>query len=148
MTKFFELELQDWMTNNLSPYCLNKCEHSCCDCEGHLEISPKYIHLFETYKLTGKKVPLKSKNFNGPHLHKSGNMWFFEGGACPNFDAKNKLCLIHNKYPRCSFFPLLKTKHGYMLFSTCELHYMNVEKEPLKSLLVIFKKHGESLYLE
>ena len=144
----FNTDLKLWMTKKLNPYCLKKCRQSCCDCEGHLEISPKYISLFKKYKLTNKKVPVEKKNFKGPHLYKDKKMWFFEGGACPNYDTLHKSCLIHNKYPRCALFPLLKTKHGYMIFSTCELHKMDLKKEPLKSLVVLFKKYGEILYLE
>ena len=148
--KKFEDELKIWMKKRLNPYCLNKCKQSCCDCEGSVQIDYGYKHLFEKFRSTGKKVPIKPQKFKGPHLFKEKRtgLWFFEGGACPNYDPKNKLCLIHNKYPRCTLFPLLKIKQGYMIFTTCALHQMNPDKEPLKSLIALCRKHKINLYAE
>jgi Fe-S-cluster containining protein len=152
-SKIFEKELQEWMKNTLNPYCLNECKILCCDCEGEVQINKGYEHLFKTYKLTGKKVPIKKENYRGPRLFKSKHdgLWYFSGGACPNFDPKNKKCLIHNKYPRCTLYPLMKTEkpdEGYMLFSICSLHKLKEDQEPLKSLIQLCHKHGFKLSKE
>lgn len=151
--KEFEKELQEWMKNTLSSYCLNECKVSCCDCEGAVQIDRGYESLFQTYKLTGKKVPVEKQNFKGPHLFKSkyNGLWYFEGGTCPNFDIKNKKCLIHNQYPRCALYPIVKTEkphEGYTLFSVCNLHKLKDNQEPLKSLIQLCKKHGFKLFKE
>jgi len=149
----FERELQEWMKNTLSPYCLNECKISCCDCEGTVQIDGGYEHLFKTYTLTGKKVLIKKQAQSGPHLFKSKDdgAWHFGGGSCPNYDAKNKRCLIHNEYPRCALYPIMKTENSwkeYTLFSVCSLHKLKENQEPLKSLIQLCKKHGFKLSKE
>jgi len=149
----FEKELQKWMTNTLNPYCLNECKISCCDCDGAVQIDPGYEHLFKTYKLTGKKVKIQKQISKGPHLFKSkyNGLWYFEGGPCPNLDQKNKKCLIHNQYPRCKLYPIVRTerpREGYILFSICSLHKLKENQEPLKSLIQLCKKHGFKLFKE
>lgn len=143
----FQEELQSWMKNTLNPYCLNECKVSCCEGEGSVEIYPGYEHLFQTNKINNKKIPIKKENSKGEGLFKSkitGN-WHFEGGPCPNYDSKNKKCLIHNQYPRCALYPLMETETGYMLFSICSLHKMSNNEEPLKSLLTLLKKYNLKL---
>lgn len=149
-SKIFEEELQEWMKTTLSPYCLGKCKTKCCECEGLIQIDKGYEHLFKTYKLTGKKVPIKKQDSKGPHLFKSkhNGLWYFWGYACPNYDPQDKKCLIHNQYPRCKLYPLVKTEkpgRGYTLFSVCSLHKMKQNQEPLKSLMQLCKKHGIKL---
>lgn len=151
--KLFEKELQKWMKETLNPYCLNECKISCCDCEGSVQIDPGYEYLFKKYRLTGKKVPVKKQDYKGPHLFKSKNngLWYFSGKACPNYDIKNKKCLIHNQYPRCALYPIVKNENqneGYTLFSVCSLHKMNEDKEPLKSLIALCRKYGFKLTKE
>lgn len=150
--KNFEKELQEWMNNTLNPYCLKECKISCCSCEGAVQIDKGYEHLFQTYKTTGKKVEVRKQNFKGPHLFKSkyNGLWYFEGGACPNYDSKSKKCLIHGQYPRCSMYPIVKSekKGEYLLFSICSLHKMKEDEEPLKSLINLCKKHGLKLKKE
>jgi hypothetical protein len=152
-SKLFESELQEWMKNTLSPYCLNECKISCCDCEGIIQINKGYEHLFKTYRLTGEEVPIKEQGSQGEHLFKSkqDGLWYFQGCACPNYDAKNKKCLIHNQYPRCALYPIVKAekpKKGYTLFSVCSLHKLKENQEPLKSLIQLCKKHGFKLSKE
>ena len=149
--ELFEKELQEWMNTTLNPYCLNECKISCCDCEGAVQIDKGYEHLFKTYKLTGKAVPVKNQNESGSYLFKNeeNGLWYFWGGACPNYDPKNKKCLIHGQYPRCKLYPLEKTgKEDYTLFSICSLHKLKADQEPLKSLILLCKKHGFKLYKE
>jgi len=149
----FEKELQEWMKNTLSPYCLNECKISCCDCGGTIQIDKGYEHLFKIYRLTGKKVPIKKQSHRAPHLFNSerNNLWYFCGKTCPNYDTRNKKCLIHNEYPRCTLYPILRTgkpKEGYTLFSVCSLHKLKENQEPLKSLIQLCKKHGFKLFKE
>lgn len=148
--KNFEKELQQWMQNTLNPYCLKECKISCCDCEGAVQIDKGYETLFQVYKLNGKKVPIKKQNQSGEGLFKSkvNGLWYFEGGACPNYDKENKKCLIHNKYPRCALYPLLKTKNGYTIFSVCSLHKLKPNQEPLKSLIALAKKYNLTISKE
>jgi len=146
----FKTEIKEWMKNVLSPYCLKECKNSCCDCtkEGGIPIDFGHEHLFKTFKIGGKKVHFSNDGKNGPHLYKDKHgRQHFTGGLCPNYDLKNKKCLIYNQHPMCALFPLGKTEEGYQLISACELNKMNPEKEPLKSLLAIFKKHGIILIL-
>ena len=149
-SKAFEKELQEWMKNGLSRYCLDECEVSCCEGEGLIQIDKGYEHLFKTYKLTGKKVPIKDQNSKKPYLFKSKKtgLWYFDGDACPNFDPKTKKCLIHNKYPRCALYPLVKTGKGYTIFSICSLHRLKNNQEPLKSLIKLCKKYKVLLLKE
>ena len=149
----FENELKEWMNHTLSPYCLNECKTSCCDCEGVIQIDKGYEHLFKTYKITGEKVLSKKENPNGPHLfkRKENGLMYFEGKTCPNFDPKNKKCLIHNEYPRCELYPIMKSENpeeGYLLFSVCSLHKLKESQEPLKSLIELCRKHGFKLTKE
>lgn len=146
----FKVELNNWMQNVLSLYCLKTCKKSCCDCEGAVKIDKGYEHLFQTYKLTGKKVPVKPMNSLGPHLFKfkEDNHWYFTGGACPNYNKENKKCLVHGQHPMCVLYPLIKIKDGYQIFSVCELHKLNFNQEPLKSLFLICKKYGLKLEKE
>jgi len=152
-SKTFEAELQEWMKDILNPYCLNECKISCCDCEGAVQIDKGYEHLFKTYKLTGKEAPIKKQDFKGPHLfkNKDNGVWYFTGGTCPNYDSKNKKCLIHNQYPRCALYPLVKIgkpQEVYMLVSICSLHKLGDNQEPLKSLIQLCKKYGFKLFKE
>jgi Fe-S-cluster containining protein len=149
-SNLFEKELQEWMKNTLNPYCLNECKISCCDCEGAIQIDKGYEHLFETYKLTGEKVSITKKTRGLPHLFKSkhNGLWYFWGRACPNYDPKNKKCLIHNQYPRCALYPLIKigkTGDKYVLSYVCGLHKLKENQEPLKSLIQLCKKHNVKL---
>ena len=67
------------------------------------------------------------------------------------YDSKNKKCLIHNEYPRCKLYPLIKTKkpkEGYTLFSICSLHKLKENQEPLKSLIELCRKYGFKLTKE
>jgi len=151
--KEFEKELQQWMKDKLNPYCLGECKTSCCSGEGSVQIDRGYENLFETFKLTGKKVAVGKFGDKNAHLFKSkeNGLWYFEGGACPNFDEKNKKCLIHNQYPRCAIYPIVKTGKphgGYTLFSICELSRLKDNQEPLKSLIELCKKHGFKLFKE
>jgi hypothetical protein len=132
---------------------LNECKISCCDCEGAVQIDKGYEHLFKTYKTTGEKVKMKKQNSPGPHLFKRkyNGLWYFCGGPCPNYDLKNKKCLIHNEYPRCALYPIVKTSRpheGYTLFSICSLYALKENQEPLKSLIQLCKKHGFKLFRE
>lgn len=151
-TQAFEKELQEWMKITLSPYCLNECKISCCDCEGSVQIDRGYEHLFKIYRMTGEKVEIKKQNSAGPHLFRSkqNGLLYFTGKACPNYDTKNKKCLIHNEYPRCTLYPLVKTEkpNEYLLFSVCGLHKLKENQEPLKSLIILCKKHGFKLIKE
>jgi hypothetical protein len=150
MEKGLKAELKAWRNNILSPYCLNSCKHSCCDCsiEGEIPIDRGFEHLFKTFKTTGKKVHFSNKTLKAgkPHLY-----WFdkdnlcFTGGLCPNYNPETKKCLIHNQHPMCALFPLEKTSEGYGIISACELYHMDWSQEPLKSLTEIFKKHGVKL---
>jgi Fe-S-cluster containining protein len=172
----FERELQEWMKNTLNPYCLGECKISCCDCGGTIQIDKGYEHLFKIYRLTGKKVPIQKQTRGEPHLFKSkdNGLWYFWGKTCPNYDAKNKKCLIHNEYPRCALYPIVKKtlydssggflddpkskrfmdiktgkpNEGYTLFSVCSLHKLKENQEPLKSLIQLCKKHGFKLFKE
>ncbi len=146
----FKLELNKWMETVLSPYCLKSCKKSCCDCEGAVKIDKGYEHLFQTYKLTRKKVSVKPMHSIGPHLFKfkKDNHWYFEEGICPNYDSKNKKCLVHNQHPMCVLYPLVKINGNYSLFSVCELHKLNFNQEPLKSLFLLCKKYGIKLEKE
>lgn len=144
----FEQELQKWMQEVLSPYCLNECKISCCDCEGTIKINKGYEHLFKTNKLTGEKIPVKEQNSIGAHLFEYKGVWYFGGKTCPNYDVKAKKCLIHNEYPRCALYPLVKNKSGYMIFSVCSLHKLKENQEPLKSLIQLCKKHNLKLFKE
>ena len=146
----FKIELKAWMKNVLSPYCLKSCKNSCCDCskEGDIKIDLGHEHLFKTFKRDGRKVPFSNTGKNGPHLYNDRlGQQYFTGGLCPNYNSRDKRCLIYNKHPMCALFPLGKTEEGYQLISACELHKMDAGKEPLKSLLEIFKKHGIILIL-
>lgn len=146
----FKSELNKWMEESLSPYCLKICKKSCCDCEGAVKIDKGHEHLFQTFKLTGKKVLVRPMNFKGPHLFKfkQDNNWYFEGGACPNYNKENKKCLVHGQHPMCNLYPLTKIKDGYAIFSVCELHNLNFNQEPLKSLFILCKKYGIKLEKE
>ena len=146
----FKTELDKWFSNTLSPYCLNVCKKTCCDYDGAVRIDKGYEHLFKTYKLTGKKVPVQQMISEGPHLfkYKEDNHWYFEGGVCPNFDEKNKKCLVHNQHPMCKLYPLIKTNGGYTIFTVCELHGLNFNQEPLKSLFLLCKKYNFKLEKE
>lgn len=149
----FEKELQEWMKTTLNPYCLGECKISCCDCEGIIQIDKGYEHLFKKYRLTGRKIPVKKPNSPGDHLFKNKNndLWYFCGKTCPNYDPKDKKCLIHNEYKRCAIYPLMEAENkedGYMLFSLCSLHKMKETEEPLKSLINLCKKHGLRLFKE
>jgi Fe-S-cluster containining protein len=146
----FEKDLQKWMKKNLSPYCLDECGVSCCEGEGLIQIDKGYEKLFKTFRLSGKKVPIQGKNSKKPYLFQSKKtgLWYFDGDACPNFDPKNKRCLIHNQYPRCKLYPLLKTGKGYTIFSVCSLHRLGENQEPLKSLIQLCKKHKVRLFKE
>ncbi len=151
--KEFEKELREWMKNTLSPYCLNGCKTSCCSGEGTVQIDKGYEYLFRIDRLTGKKISIGKQGSKGPHLFKSkhNGLWYFEGENCPNYDFKNKKCLIHNQYPRCTLYPLVKTEkpfEGYTLFSICSLHKMKENQEPLKSLIELCKKRGFKLFKE
>jgi hypothetical protein len=151
--KLFEKELQEWMKTTLSPYCLNECKSSCCDGDGTIQIDKGYEHLFKTFKLTGKPIPLKNNANGESHLfrNKQNGNWYFSGKTCPNFDPKSKKCLVHNKYPRCELYPLIKTgrpNKGYTLFSVCSLHKLQENQEPLRSLVMLCKKYGFKFYKE
>lgn len=155
MVNNFEKELQVWMQNILNPYCLNECKISCCDCEGAVQIDRGYEKLFQIYRKTGKPVKVKKENQPGEGLFKGkhNGIWYFEGGACPNYDKENKKCLIHNQYPRCTLYPLLKVgktkgKNGYSIFSVCSLHKLKESQEPLKSLIELARKHNLKIYKE
>lgn len=141
----FKTELKNWMKNSLSPYCLNSCKSSCCECFGEecIYIDKGHEHLFKTYRLNGKKVIFSNKKLksNIPHLYKDGLNWYFTGGTCPNYDPKNKKCIIYNKHPMCALFPLEKIDEGYKIIDCCEIYKMNLSQEPLKSLVEIFRKH-------
>ena len=145
----FITELKNWMKNSLSPYCLNSCKNSCCVCfnDECIYIDRGYEHLFKTNKLSGKKVRFSNKRLlsNIPHLYKDGMDWYFTGGICPNYDSKNKKCMIYNQHPMCAIFPLEKTDVGYKIVDCCEIYKMNPGQEPLKSLFEIFRKHNISL---
>jgi Fe-S-cluster containining protein len=149
MKSAFKIELKAWMKNALSPYCIKSCKNSCCDCskEGDILLDPGHEHLFKTFKLNGRKVPFRNDGFkNGPHLYKDNlGHWYFTGGICPNYDPKDKKCMIHNQHPMCALFPLVKEDGGYRIVSACGLHKMDINQEPLKSLIEIFKKHGLKL---
>lgn len=148
----FKSELQAWMKNTLSPYCLNECKTSCCDCDGVVQIDRGYEYLFKTNKLTGKKIPSKKQAHKGAHLFQIQNkgVWYFSGAACPNYDPNNKKCLIHNQYPRCALYPIVKNEDekGYTLFSVCSLHKLKETQEPLKSLIELCEKYGLKLVKE
>ena len=149
----FKAELKKWMKTNLSPYCLNTCKDSCCECfnEECIYIDRGHEHLFKINKINGKKVCFTNKKLksNIPHLYKdkSGN-WYFTGGTCPNYDSKNKKCMIYNKHPMCALFPLEETNKGYKIVNCCEINKMNASQEPLKSLVEIFKKHKIPLNIQ
>jgi hypothetical protein len=145
MKNEFKIELKKWMKNSLSPYCLNSCKNSCCECfnDECIYIDRGYEHLFKTNKLNGKKVCFSNKKLkpNIPHLYKDGPDWYFTGGICPNYDSKNKKCMIYNQHPMCAIFPLEKIDEGYKIVDCCEIHKMDPSQEPLKSLFEIFKKN-------
>ena len=150
MKSAFKIELKAWMKNVLSPYCLKSCKDSCCDCskEGNIHIDSGHEHLFKTFKLNGKKVPFKNKclKIGNPHLYKDNlGHWYFTAGLCPNYNLKDKKCMIHNQHPMCALFPLEKTEEGYKIISVCGLYNGDMNQEPLKSLLELCKKHGFKL---
>lgn len=148
MKSAFKIELKSWMKNVLSPYCIKLCKDSCCDCskEGDILIDEGHEHLFKTFKLNGKKVPFSNKVLNKPHLYRDNlGKWHFTAGICPNYNPKDKKCMIHNQHPMCALFPLVKVDEGYKIFSTCGLSKMDINHEPLKSLIEICKKHGIKL---
>jgi Fe-S-cluster containining protein len=151
MKSAFKTELKAWMNNVLSPYCMKTCKYSCCDCskEGDIKIDVGHEHLFQTYKLNGRKVHFSNKHKAGkPYLYKDCfGQWHFTGGLCPNYNPKEKKCFIHNQHPMCALFPLAKKQEGYEIVSTCELSKMDIAQEPLKSLIEICKKHNVELIL-
>lgn len=150
MKSAFKIELKKWMKDMLSPHCIKSCKNSCCDCSKQGEIPIDFGHekLFQTFKLTSQKVHFSDKNVKKPHLYKdyAGN-WHFTAGLCPNYNPEDKKCMIHNQHPMCALFPLSKAEEGYKLVSACELHDMNIEQEPLKSLIGLFAKHNVKLII-
>ena len=148
MKSAFKTELKAWMKDVFSPYCMKSCKDSCCDCskEGDIHIDAGYEHLFKTFKMNGQKVPYSNKFIKKSHLYKDNSgHWHFTFGLCPNYNPKDKKCMIHNQHPMCALFPLVKTEGGYRIVSTCELHKMDINQEPLKSLLELCEKHGIKL---
>jgi len=150
MKSAFKSELKEWMKKILSPYCIDKCKDSCCDCseKGEIHIDQGHQRLFQTDKLTGQKVRFSNEKINRPRLYKISDSWHFSGGLCPNYNPKTKSCLIYNQHPMCALFPLVKVKDAYFIVSSCELYKMDSDKEPLKSLILIFKKHKIRLFKE
>lgn len=142
----FIADLKIWQKEVLSPYCLKTCKNSCCDCsnEGVIHIDQGHEYLFKKFKMNGRSVPYRNfinpgSKINSPHLFrdKAGN-WYFSGGLCPNYNPKDKKCMIHNQHPMCKLFPLVKEgEKEYKLVTSCELYKMDENKEPLKSLLEI-----------
>ena len=150
MKSAFENELKIWMKNNLSPYCLTTCKDSCCDCskEGFIPIDEGYEHLFKKFKIDRRTVPFSNKisKKGKPHLYKDeiGN-WYYSGSFCPNYNPKDKKCMIHNQHPMCALFPLIKKEKEYQIVLACPLHKMEFNEEPLKSLFELCNKHGVKL---
>jgi Fe-S-cluster containining protein len=147
MKSAFRTELKAWMKDVLSSYCMKSCKDSCCDCSNGeaIKIDKGHEHLFQAFKLNGRKVPFSDKSIKKPHLYKDNLDWYFTAGLCPNYNPKDKKCLIHNQHPMCALFPLVKKDEGYEIVSTCELSKMDMNQEPLKSLLELCGKHGIKL---
>jgi Fe-S-cluster containining protein len=146
--KSFESDLKKWMDNSLSHYCLNDCRGSCCKLSP-IEIDKRQVHLFKTFRLTGEKVPIKTRDAKGPCLFQDDypKIWYFKGEQCPNYNPENRQCFVHNQHPMCSLFPLIyPSENSYSLSRACEIHMMFPDKEPLKSLIMLCKKHDITLY--
>jgi len=147
MKKSFNAVLKVWMANSLSRYCLNECRRTCC--QGQIRIDKGYEKLFNKFKVTGKEVPLRPENYKGPHLFKdkSNIQWYFKVGLCPNYHPATKYCLVHNKHPMCSVFPLEKVSDDkYYLSPFCELYGMLRNEKPLQDLILLCKKEHITLY--
>ena len=137
------------MANSLSHYCLNDCKDSCCKLSP-IEIDKGYEHLFKIFRLSEEKVPIRTRETaKDPCLFQDdySKTWYFKGDACPNYNSENKQCFVHNQHPMCSLFPLIyPSENSYSLSKSCEVHMMFPDKEPLKSLIMLCKKHDISLY--
>ncbi len=94
--------------SELSPYCLNNCNSSCCDLTGtdimgiivtKKELKAMVGDIFERIKLIREKYIVR----------KEQGLYRLQYIACPSYDSGTKKCLIHNNPIRpnaCSEFPI------------------------------------------
>ncbi len=133
-------DIESWMKNLLSEYCLNTCITNCCDYDSF--ISTQEAPFME--KGGVELEPLLGKIYNTLFGYRKPE------GPCPYYDRETRKCLEHENPLRpevCKVFPrnLDKEKKIVTIHDACELAQISQEElfeSPLAGLMEICKKHN------
>ncbi len=96
MEEEFLQALEEWKEENLSPYCLNQCQRTCCDLSPAVYVKKRTLITLLGYE------PEDLSKYSAHPLEDA----FMLKGLCPQYDPETKRCQIRDRRPDfCRLYP-------------------------------------------
>lgn len=134
----FESEFEKWKDTVFGPYCMTKCERTCCNMHN----VSLYLRKDELIKLFGKKILNEDFESRGIKKAKANGMYYLDtDDFCPKFESKSGKCLDYvNRSKSCREFPFMVERDALMIKSGCALDDKAPEYKRLVEIAVMYKK--------
>lgn len=134
----FQKDFNQWKSEHFGPYCMTKCDRTCCDM-GNVSL---HVNEQELERVFGKRLSASELRELGIRTSSSKGTFSIESKIlCRQFDPNTHKCLIYQQRPgSCREFPFLVEKDALVIKSGCPLSTSDAE---YKKLVEITSKHGK-----
>lgn len=134
----FEADFKKWKDKDFGPYCITKCDRTCCDMRN----VTLHVNKEELNKLFGKKMSHEEIEALGITTAEEKGVYCLETKQfCPKFDPESRMCTDYDKRPKsCREFPFLVESDALIIKTGCGLRDTSPE---YKKLVEITSRNGK-----
>jgi Fe-S-cluster containining protein len=134
----FEAEFKEWKDKYFGPYCMTKCDKTCCDMRN----VTLHVNGEELKKLFGKKPSKEEMAGMGITMPNDKGLYCLETkDFCPKFDSAARKCLDYeHRSKSCREFPFVVETDALIIKSGCPLKDSSPEYKKIAQIATRYGK--------